>query len=327
VPPAALRPAIEGTRTLLRRVAARTPGRRLFERAVTELSAALTDTVDEHRYGAAYFGRARPKADSGGVISGYVRYGRSTSNLDIAAYLVWRFLPVGRVLDIGAARGYLVEALRDLGVDASGVEYSETAARTASPGAAGHVLQGDVLEGLPFRDEHFDVVTAFEVLEHLPPTAIPAVLGELRRVCRGYVVATIPSFGPNPHGPDGFLDRKVRDEVLDAYRALGAGFRGPVPEADLYRDAAGAPVEGHLTVASFAWWTERFADAGLERCGALEERMQPQLRRFGMSGTWDLYVLHAASALVPAERLWSDAELTAAERRLRLRSRVAEPAD
>lgn len=239
--------------------------------------------------------------------------------MNLAAYLVWRELAPVRVLDIGAAYGYLVEALQDLGFDAIGVEYSEHAARHASPGAAGRLLWGDVIAGLPFRDGHFELITMFETLEHLPPDVIPTVLAELRRLCSGFVVATIPSFGPNPHGADGFLDRKVRDEVLDRYYAFGPDYLGPIPHEDLYRDAAGAPAQGHLTIASFAWWSAQFEQAGFVRCGAAEERMHPELRRFGMATLWNFYMFRIPHMAEPGGQLRTAQEIAAAEHRLRLR--------
>lgn len=317
-----LRPAVAAARSLLRAAGARPWLRRGLEVAASEVTAALTDTVDEARYGSAYFGRTRPKNTPAGLVTGYARYDRSSSNMNLAAYLAWRELAPRRVLDIGSAYGYLVEALRDLGIDAIGVEYSEHAARHASPGAAGHLLQGDVIAGLPFRDAHFDVLTIFETLEHLPPEVIPAVLTELRRVCSGFVIATIPSFGPNPHGADGFLEHKVRDEVLDAYYALGPDYAGPVPHQDLYRDAAGLPAEGHLTVASFAWWSARFQQAGFLRCGAVEERISSQLRRFGMATLWNAYVFRVPDVAEPGVPTRTAEETRTMERRLRLRPRT-----
>jgi 2-polyprenyl-3-methyl-5-hydroxy-6-metoxy-1,4-benzoquinol methylase len=321
------RASIDAVRGGLRRLAARRSARRYLEVAIGELSASVKDTVDEARYGSAYFGRSRPKhTASGGVISGYARYDRRSSNLDIAAYLVWRFLPHGRILDVGAALGFLVEAFRDLGLDAIGIEYSEDAVRNAAPGALGHLLQGDVLEGLPLRDAYADVVTCLETLEHLPPDAIPAVAAELRRVCRCYLFVTTPSIGPNPNGPDGFLEGKVRDAVLDAYYTKGRDYSGPVPYDDLYRDADGNPVEGHLTVASYAWWTERFEEAGFIRCGDTERRIHPEIRRYGMATLWNLYVFRVPEVAEPPAERHEAHEARRVERLFALRERVQPPA-
>lgn len=54
---------------------------------------------------------------------------------------------------------------------------------------------GSVLE-LPFADTSFDVVCAFEVLEHLPFEQLDKAVGELCRVARTHIVISLPHFGP-----------------------------------------------------------------------------------------------------------------------------------
>jgi SAM-dependent methyltransferase len=45
-------------------------------------------------------------------------------------------------------------------------------------------------EDLPFEDGFFNVVTAIESLEHMPDAH--AVMNEIRRVCHGYLIASVP---------------------------------------------------------------------------------------------------------------------------------------
>lgn len=290
--------------------------------AAKELARALDDEV----YSSSYFGAGRDPLDRMGL-SGYERYDRDTSNANAAAFMVWKNFDVRTTLDVGCATGFVVEGLRELGIDAAGTDVSQYAIEHAALGAQGHLVWGDLTDRLPFKTGQFDLVTALETLEHLPPDVVPVALRELRRVARSYLVCTIPSFGPNDNGPGGWLQAKVPDARLDHYYSLGPSYEGPVPHEDLYRDETGEPIEGHLTIASFSWWTKQFEAAGFVRCGEVERRIHPDLARFGLTKYWNLYVLRAADAPVPVAGIRSAAEVADVERRFSLDTRTADPED
>jgi 2-polyprenyl-3-methyl-5-hydroxy-6-metoxy-1,4-benzoquinol methylase len=77
-----------------------------------------------------------------------------------------RFVPGGRMLDVGCAAGLFLDVARSRGWDTEGVEISEHAARIARQRRGLEVLVGDIMQAdLP---EHgFDAVTLLDVLEHI----------------------------------------------------------------------------------------------------------------------------------------------------------------
>ena len=174
---------------------------------------------------------------------------------------------------------------------------SQFAVDHPAPGAAGHLRVANLFAGLPWEDRAFELVTALEILEHLPPERVATAIRELARVCGGYLYATIPSFGANDSGAAGHFEGKVRPERLEHYQRLGADFDGPVPEEDLAVDAEGHLVEGHQTIASFRWWTEQFAAVGLTRRPEIERRLYADIAPAGLEPFWNLYVFESKSAL------------------------------
>jgi hypothetical protein len=253
-------------------------------------------------YGQSYFGAGRDGR------SGYERYDRIMSNSDFAAFLIWRHFDVRKTLEVGAAMGYLVESLRELDIEAWGVDVSNYAVEHGSPAAMPYLRQNDLRDGLPFADGEYDMVIALETLEHIPPAAIPSVLRELARATNAWVVCTIPSFGHNRFGPDGFFSGKIRPERLAHYESLPDDYLGPVPDEDLMLDDSGQPIEGHICIAAFEWWTARFAEAGLERAGEIERRVHVDIADLGFTNLWDTYVFCKPGTPLPAADLRNDAE-------------------
>ncbi|MGB9693799.1 MAG: class I SAM-dependent methyltransferase [Fervidobacterium sp.] len=93
-------------------------------------------------------------------------------------------------LDVGCAYGYAVDVLKSLGYAAFGTDISKYSLRKAKIYASGIVVC-DVQKTLPFRAKVFDLVTCFEVLEHLtnPLHAIRNMFDS----CRHVMVFTTPN--------------------------------------------------------------------------------------------------------------------------------------
>ena len=112
--------------------------------------------------------------------------------------------PSGRLLDIGCAYGkFLQVAAEEGGYDLSGCDVSEHAAGIARERLAPHgvhVQQGGVLDD-PFPGEVFDVVTMFDVIEHVTDlqAAFTAVKGRLK--AGGIFAFSVPVYD----GPVGVL--------------------------------------------------------------------------------------------------------------------------
>lgn len=90
-------------------------------------------------------------------------------------------------LDIGCGTGKLVECLRRLGVDARGIEISDYALSVAKKSVAPYLGHGDITN-IPFKENSFDVVVSFDVLEHLERSKLQNAVKESIRVARSLVM-------------------------------------------------------------------------------------------------------------------------------------------
>jgi SAM-dependent methyltransferase len=219
--------------------------------------------------------------------SGYNQYSAKDSGIQGAARVVLSYFAPRRVLDVGCAKGFVVQILRDHGIDAWGVDLSEYAIE-AAPGCVRPFLRVGTVLDLEFDDDSFDLVTCLETLEHLHPDRIQQAVAELCRVTSDKLFVTIPSTGSNDFGPDGWLEGKVKPSAIDLYGDY-ENLRGPVPPTDLMTDKDGYPLQGHLTVATFAWWTDMFTKRGFSRRGDIEKLINED-EPLGRAGVWNVYV-------------------------------------
>jgi SAM-dependent methyltransferase len=132
-----------------------------------------------------------------GVNSGYPAAGYESEHATWqhwVEHLAARTPPGARWLDLGCAYGYLVAEAATGGFAAVGVDVSAYAlarARHEAPGSGGRVLRG-ITDRLPFADASFDVVSAFDVLEHVRDPE--RTLAEVARVCKpgGVLIGATP---------------------------------------------------------------------------------------------------------------------------------------
>ena len=87
-----------------------------------------------------------------------------------------RDIAPARVLDAGCAMGLLVEALRDRGVDAWGIDLSPYAISKVAESARPFCWEGSIADSFGAR---YDLITCIEVVEHMPAEASEAAIANL----------------------------------------------------------------------------------------------------------------------------------------------------
>ena len=103
-----------------------------------------------------------------------------------AKHIVDRFNPKS-TFDVGCAKGFLVKALCELGVDAYGIDPSEYALKEAHPDIKERLTPG-IAQSIPLGDNECDLVTCFDVLEHIPEKDVAKVLEEMLRVTKEWLI-------------------------------------------------------------------------------------------------------------------------------------------
>jgi SAM-dependent methyltransferase len=122
-------------------------------------------------YGEGYWKSDNPKA------RGYADYARESS-LYLKTFrkrmaLVKRWAaPEARVLDIGCAAGYFLQVMRAAGHPVLGIEPSEAIAQVARRQLGDDIVFvgkiDEAPESLGYREGSFDLVTMWDVIEHIP---------------------------------------------------------------------------------------------------------------------------------------------------------------
>jgi SAM-dependent methyltransferase len=103
--------------------------------------------------------------------------------------------PYERILELGYGSGILMPTLASLGGRVHGLdleaEPSEVSPRLARLGVQAELVKGDASR-LPFPDEHFDLVVAMSIFEHI--AELGPVIASVRRVLKpgGHLLVGMP---------------------------------------------------------------------------------------------------------------------------------------
>lgn len=189
-----------------------------------------------------------------------------------------------RVIDLGCGLGYVIEALRNKAIDAEGIEFSPEICSKIDSTTQKHVKNikvEDFFTNYSLRD--YDLIMAMEVFEHLPVSIILKNLIKLREECTGTFFLTIPAFGHDCVFRTGIIRTNTEEWLYD------------IEMNQLFSHIAmhdGYPHHGHITLASYRWWTDFFLYNGFTRNYDLEKIMD---RKYGDSlqqNNWNPFVLN-----------------------------------
>lgn len=131
-------------------------------------------------------------------------------------------LPPSRALDIGAGAGGNTRVLEAAGWQATALEFSDAGVELAEQRGL-DVVQGDA-RNIPFPDDHFGLLVAYDVLEHIEED--DQVVQEIARVVRpgGKVLIAVPADPRlwSPHDEAiGHVRRYTRDSLIALFDHSG----------------------------------------------------------------------------------------------------------
>ncbi len=100
------------------------------------------------------------------------------------------------ILDVGCSNGKAIEQLTGKGFTASGIDVSPTAVEMCEARGLENCRVGSATE-IPHPDSSFDIILSTDVLEHLRPEDLAAMLSEFARVARQAImvkIALVPEY-------------------------------------------------------------------------------------------------------------------------------------
>ena len=104
---------------------------------------------------------------------------------------IQKYVRSGKILDVGCATGFFLEEAQSKGFEPYGIELSEFSFKEGERKFGDHIYLGTI-EEIPFESNFFDVITMFDLLEHVknPLTTLRCCRRILKP--RGIIAAVLP---------------------------------------------------------------------------------------------------------------------------------------
>ena len=137
------------------------------------------------------------------------------------------------LLDVGCGRGWFVRKMLESGTKAEGVDVSIAAYEDCAPGIKKYLKIGRIDD---ITHRRYDVVTAFDVMEHIYVDEIADAVQALKAAAGKYIVLNICA------APDDVSEYTIKRNQ-------------PIPS-----DLEWLAVSGHVTIRHRSWWKSRLED-------------------------------------------------------------------
>lgn len=95
-----------------------------------------------------------------------------------------------KILDVGCSHGLAVEKMITQGIDAYGIDPSNTAIEYCKSRKLNTCIVGSATE-MPYSDNFFDIIVSSDTLEHILMNDLDKMAHEFKRICSGYFILSI----------------------------------------------------------------------------------------------------------------------------------------
>jgi hypothetical protein len=188
-------------------------------------------------YDDTYFFGARVFRQPNGEFTVYHPTRGDWGEWDIIRDLIVTTMKPDSLIDIGCGRGWFLKRMVDAKVKAQGIDMSAAAWAECAPGMQEHIKVGRVNE---VSHRRFDVVTAFDVMEHIYLEDLDEAVAAMKQAAGKYIVMNICAARDDE---DVFTIKKGE----------------PVPP-----ELEWLAVSGHVTIRHRSWWKNRLEDEDWE---------------------------------------------------------------